>query len=161
MYLIFILTAVLACNNNPSKNTKNNNPETINKTDENKATKKTEKKEDKKIYNVADETPYFSECKDIECSKAAINQFISEHLKYPAIAKEDGIEGVVLLSFIINKNGSIQDIKILKDIGSGCGKEAMRVVQLMEKKEVLWTPGKKQGKPVRFKYHLPVRFKLY
>ena len=156
--LIFFLTAFLACNTPPSNKSKKNNSGPVKDTTAKQATKKTTEQEDRRIYNIADETPYFSKCKDIECSKAAINQFLAEHLNYPSIAKEDGIEGVVLLSFIVNKNGTVQDIKILKDIGHGFGKEAVRVIQLMGKKGIIWTPGKKEGKPIRFKYHLPVRF---
>lgn len=88
--------------------------------------------------------------------EAAMMQFISENLQYPALARESNVQGTVILSFTIDKDGSILDVKILKDIGSGCGKESMRVIESMPK----WTPGEANGHPVRVRYTLPVRFRL-
>jgi protein TonB len=87
---------------------------------------------------------------------AALLKFLSENLKYPPLAKENGIEGRVILNFIVEKDGSLSDVRIVRDIGGGCGKEAVRLVQAMPK----YLPGKQNGQAVRVKYTLPVAFKL-
>lgn len=83
-------------------------------------------------------------------------KFLAENIKYPALARENNIQGNVALSFVIGKDGSVTDVAILKDIGGGCGKEAVRVVQAMPK----WFPGEANGHTVKVRYTLPVRFKL-
>ncbi len=88
--------------------------------------------------------------------ETALNQFLAGQLKYPAIARENGVQGMVVIGFIVEKNGRITDIKILRDIGGGCGQEASRLVKSMPN----WTPGIKNGQPVRTRFTLPVRFKL-
>lgn len=85
-----------------------------------------------------------------------VYQFIMDHMSYPPIAKENGTQGMVALSFVVEKDGSINDIKILKDLGDGCSKEAIRVLRMMPK----WKPGKNHGEPVRVQYNLPIKFKL-
>lgn len=83
-------------------------------------------------------------------------KFLSESIKYPPLARENNIQGTVALSFVIGKDGSVTDIAILKDIGGGCGKEAVRVVQSMPN----WMPGEAAGHAVKVRYTLPVRFQL-
>jgi protein TonB len=84
------------------------------------------------------------------------NKYLSANLKYPTQARRMGIEGTVYVVFVVNTDGSIQDVEILRGIGGGCDEEAMRVVQAAPK----WEPGKQRGKPVRVKMRLPIRFKL-
>ena len=84
------------------------------------------------------------------------NKYLSNNLKYPTQARRMGIEGTVYVVFVVNTDGSIQDVEILRGIGGGCDEEAMRVVQAAPK----WEPGKQRGKPVRVKMRLPIRFKL-
>lgn len=84
------------------------------------------------------------------------NKYLSNNLKYPTQARRMGIEGTVYVVFVVNTDGSIQDVEILRGIGGGCDEEAMRVVQNAPK----WEPGKQRGKPVRVKMRLPIRFKL-
>ena len=86
---------------------------------------------------------------------ARIN-FINKHIKYPKEARKNNIEGPVYVSFIIEKDGSITNINLIRDIGGGCGEEAMRVVKLMPK----WNPGKQNGEFVRVQFMLPFKFKL-
>jgi protein TonB len=83
-------------------------------------------------------------------------KYLASNIKYPDLAREMGIEGVVAISFVINKNGSIGDIQVLKDIGGGCSKEAVRVIKSMPN----WMPGEANGHTVRVHLTLPVRFKL-
>lgn len=84
------------------------------------------------------------------------NKYLSNNLKYPTQARRMGIEGTVYVVFVVNTDGSIQDVDILRGIGGGCDEEAMRVV----KNAPNWEPGKQRGRPVRVKMRLPIRFKL-
>jgi protein TonB len=84
------------------------------------------------------------------------NKYLSSNLKYPTQARRMGIEGTVYVVFVVNTDGSIQDVEILRGIGGGCDEEAMRVVAAAPN----WEPGKQRGKPVRVKMRLPIRFKL-
>lgn len=77
-------------------------------------------------------------------------------VKYPTEAKEKGIEGVVYISFIVEKNGTITNVKVVKGIGGGCDEEALRVTKEMPK----WLPGKNKGKPVRVQMTIPMKFAL-
>jgi periplasmic protein TonB len=84
------------------------------------------------------------------------NQYLSKNLKYPTQARRMGIEGTVYVVFVVNTDGSIQDVEILRGIGGGCDEEALRVVKNAPK----WEPGKQRGRPVRVRMRLPIRFKL-
>ena len=84
-------------------------------------------------------------------------KFIAENIKYPVIAQENGIQGRVICQFVIEKNGSVTDIQVVRSSGdASLDKEAERVIKNMPK----WKPGKQRGKPVRVKYTLPVNFRL-
>lgn len=83
-------------------------------------------------------------------------KFLNQNIKYPPLARENNIQGVVALTFVVNKDGSVSDVNIVKDIGGGCGKEAVRVVNSMPK----WSPGEANGHPVKVRFTLPVRFRL-
>lgn len=82
--------------------------------------------------------------------------YLQANMKYPQMARESGIQGTVYVTFVVEKDGSVTDIKVLRGIGGGCDEEAIRVVRSMPK----WNPGKQRGKPVRVQYNLPVRFIL-
>jgi periplasmic protein TonB len=84
------------------------------------------------------------------------NQYLSKNLKYPTQARRMGIEGTVIVVFVINTDGSIQDVEVLRGIGGGCDEEAVRVVSEAPK----WEPGKQRGRAVRTRMRLPIRFKL-
>ena len=86
----------------------------------------------------------------------AMMKFLADNIVYPQEAKDNKIEGRVFVSFVVEKDGSISNIRILRDIGSGCGAEVVRVVKLMPK----WKPGMQKGKPVRVQFNLPVNFSL-
>ena len=107
--------------------------------------------QDNIVYDSVDEMPEFY--------RGGINglvQYLSENIKYPIIAREKGIQGRVIVQFVVNKDGSIEDAKIVRSVDPNLDKEALRVVMSMPK----WKPGKKDGKAVRVKYVLPVNFKL-
>jgi protein TonB len=86
----------------------------------------------------------------------AFYEFIGKKLKYPAQARRMGIEGKVFVEFVIERDGTITDVKAIKGIGAGCDEEAVRVVQSAPK----WKAGKQRGKPVRQRMVLPIAFKL-
>ena len=86
----------------------------------------------------------------------ALYKYLVENIKYPEQAKNDGIQGRVYVTFVVEKDGSITGAKVLRGIGSGCDEEALRVVEAMPK----WTPGKQLGEPVRVQFNLPIVFKL-
>ncbi len=83
-------------------------------------------------------------------------KYLGENIKYPPLARENNIQGTVALTFVVTKDGSVRDVQIVKDIGGGCGKEAVRVVESMPK----WNPGEANGHPVKVRFTLPVRFRL-
>ncbi len=82
--------------------------------------------------------------------------FLRENIKYPEIAKESNIQGVVYVGFVIERDGSITNVKVLRGIGGGCDEEAARVVKAMPK----WSPGKQREKPVRTNFSIPIKFTL-
>ena len=86
----------------------------------------------------------------------ALMKFLATHINYPALAKESGIQGRVFINFVVEPNGAIDHVKVLRGIGGGCDQEAVRVVKSMPK----WIPGKQRGKPVRVSFNLPVKFTL-
>jgi periplasmic protein TonB len=83
-------------------------------------------------------------------------KFLRENIKYPESARNNGIEGTVYLTFVVNSNGKINDVKLLRGIGGGCDEEALRLVRLMPK----WVPGKQNGKNVPVQFNLPIKFRL-
>ena len=83
-------------------------------------------------------------------------KFLAENIKYPTVAKENGISGKVYVTFIVEKDGLINDITILRGIGAGCDEEAIRVIKMMPK----WKPGTQRGQAVRVQYNVPIKFTL-
>lgn len=82
--------------------------------------------------------------------------YLKENIKYPSLAREAGIQGVVYVTFVVEKNGQIRDVKVLRGIGGGCDEEAIRVVESMPN----WIPGKQRNVPVRVQFNMPIRFVL-
>lgn len=123
---------------------------------------------DTTVYQVVDEMPRFPGCEGLDttvqakqqCAQTALLQFIYQNVRYPEAARLDGIEGTVVLRFVVETDGQVSNIVVLKDIGGGCAEEALRVVGGMNGAGVRWTPGKMKGKAVRVQQALPIRFKL-
>ena len=122
---------------------------------------------EEEIFKVVEQMPRFPGCEDKktdkekeDCAKTKMLEYIYKNLKYPAIARENGVEGQVVLQFVVDKDGSIADAKIVRDIGAGCGTAAELVVNGMNSMGQKWIPGKQRGRPVRVLYTLPVKFKL-
>ncbi len=83
-------------------------------------------------------------------------RFLNENIRYPQMARESGIQGTVFITFVVERDGSITDVRILRGIGGGCDEEAIRVIKSMPK----WNPGKQRGRPVRVQFNMPIRFTL-
>jgi protein TonB len=86
----------------------------------------------------------------------AILAYLNKNLLYPELAKENNISGQVMVSFVVNEEGDVSDVKVSKGIGGGCDEEAARVVAQMGH----WKPGKQNGRPTKVRYQLPIRFAL-
>ncbi|MCP3930403.1 MAG: energy transducer TonB [Bacteroidetes bacterium] len=123
---------------------------------------------EEEIFKVVEEMPRFPGCEDSggtmkekkECADKKMLQFIYKNIKYPAIARENGVEGTVVIQFVVDKDGSISNARAVRDIGAQCGQEALRVVELMNTKGLKWAPGKQRGQSVRVQFNLPVKFRL-
>ncbi|RLD82486.1 MAG: energy transducer TonB [Bacteroidetes bacterium] len=102
------------------------------------------------IFTVVESMPEF------KGGMAKLYTYLGNNIKYPVMAKESGIQGKVYVTFVVERDGSITDVRLLRGIGGGCDEEAIRVVAGMPS----WKPGKQRGKPVRVQYNLPVRFTL-
>lgn len=85
-----------------------------------------------------------------------LNTYLTKNIKYPELAKESNISGIVYLSFVVNKNGKISQVKLLRGIGGGCDEEAIRVVKEMPS----WLPGKQNGEAVNSTFNMPIKFVL-
>ena len=109
-----------------------------------------EEVEEAEIFTVVESMPTFPG------GMGALMKYLAENIKYPPLAKESGIQGRVFINFVVEPDGSISNVKVLRGIGGGCDEEAVRVVKNMPK----WSPGKQRGKPVRVSYNLPVKFTL-
>lgn len=83
-------------------------------------------------------------------------RFLSENIRYPQMARESGIQGTVFVTFVVERDGSVTDVRILRGIGGGCDEEAIRVIKAMPK----WNAGKQRGRPVRVQFNMPIRFTL-
>lgn len=115
------------------------------------------------IFKVVEEAPCFPGCEAVQdkaakkkCAEERMLNFIYSNLKYPDSAVAKSVEGSVYVKFAVEKDGSITNAEIIRDIGAGCGQEARRIVGLMPK----WNPGKQRGRPVRVQFNLPIRFEL-
>ena len=107
--------------------------------------------------NVIDEPVDFVEqMPEFPGGSKALMEYISRNIQYPEIARENGYEGTVALSFVVNQDGNITDVTILRDVPGGCGAEAVRVIKSMP----AWKPGRQNGNVVKVRYKLPVKFRL-
>ena len=111
---------------------------------------KEEEKKEEEIFMVVENAPEYPG------GEAELYKYLQKSINYPELAKQQNITGRVFVTFVVEKDGSIANPKILRDIGGGCGDEAIRVVRNMPK----WKPGKQRGKPVRVQFNLPVMFEL-
>ena len=103
-----------------------------------------------KVFDVVEEMPSFPG------GSAALMSYLSSNTKYPVVAQENGVQGRVIVSFVVERDGSISDVKVARSVDPSLDREAQRVVKSMPK----WKPGKQNGSAVRVKYTVPVVFRL-
>ncbi len=103
-----------------------------------------------KVFDVVEQMPSFPG------GPSALMKYLSENVKYPVVAQENGVQGRVVVSFVVEKDGHITDVKVVRSVDPSLDKEAARVVKSMPS----WIPGKQNGSAVRVKYNVPVSFKL-
>lgn len=116
---------------------------------------------------VVEEMPRFPGCEDLAssserkaCADKKMLEYIFKNLKYPAKAHDEGIEGTVVVGFVVEKDGSLSNIEVLRGVGGGASEEVVRLIQSMNDNNIRWIPGKEKGKAVRVRFNLPIRFKL-
>ena len=100
-----------------------------------------------KVFDIAEQMPSF---------KGNVNQWLASNLSYPAVAAENGVQGRVIVQFVVEKDGSVSNVQVVRSVDPALDREAVRVVKSMPK----WNPGMNNGQPARVKYTLPVTFKL-
>ncbi|MBR4566122.1 MAG: energy transducer TonB [Prevotella sp.] len=108
------------------------------------------KEEETKVFDVVEQMPEFPG------GAAALMKWLSDNIKYPSIAEENGIQGRVVCTFVVERDGSVTDIQVARSVDPSLDKEAIRVLKKMPK----WIPGKQNGSAVRVKYTVPVTFRL-
>lgn len=109
-----------------------------------------EEPEEEQIFQVVEEQPEFPG------GQIELMKFLQKNIKYPTISQENGVQGRVIVQFVVNRDGSIVDTQVMRGVDPYLDKEALRVVSAMPK----WKPGKQRGKPVRTRFTLPVQFRL-
>lgn len=117
---------------------------------ENVAQPEPPKAEENKVFDVVEQMPAFPG------GPSALMSYLSKNIKYPVVAEENGVQGRVIVTFVVEKDGSITDVHIAKSVDPSLDKEAQRVVRSMPN----WIPGKQNGSAVRVKYTVPVTFRL-
>ena len=103
-----------------------------------------------KVFDVVEEMPSFPG------GQGALMQYLASNIKYPVVAQENGVQGRVIVSFVVERDGSISDVKVARSVDPSLDREAQRVVKSMPR----WSPGKQNGSTVRVKYTVPVVFRL-
>lgn len=119
------------------------------------------------LFKVVEEMPRFPGCEDkglsdkdrTDCSYDEIFTFISQNLKYPEEAQALKVEGRAVVQFVINKEGKLENIKLVRDLKNGCGEAALAVMRKMQE-EITWIPGMQRGRKVNVLFTLPIVFKL-
>lgn len=103
-----------------------------------------------KVFDVVEQMPSFPG------GQGALMSYLSQNIRYPVVAQENGVQGRVTVSFVVERDGSITDVTVVRSVDPSLDKEAVRVIKSMPK----WNPGKQNGSPVRVKYNVPVSFRL-
>lgn len=105
---------------------------------------------EEEIFVIVEEMPSFPG------GDVKMMEYLAKNIKYPQMARESGIQGRVFINFVVEPDGHVSNVKVIRGIGGGCDEEAVRVVKAMPK----WKAGKQRGKAVRVSYNLPVNFRL-
>lgn len=113
------------------------------------------------IFAVVEDMPTFPTCdnagdKDRKCTETAVEMFVNENLQYPEYALKNGVEGSCVVSCVVEKDGSLTNFKLIRNVGAGTGEEALRVIKLLPN----FQPGKQRGETVRVQMNFIVRFRI-
>ena len=118
-------------------------------------------------FRIVEEMPCFPGCEDItdsqerkQCSKDKLKAYLANNLTYPKEAEYVEVEGTGVIRFVVEKDGSIIDIEVVRSLGYGTEEEMIRLVNQMNEDGIKWIPGKQNGRPVRVLFNLPIRFGL-
>ena len=127
----------------------------------------TSSEEEKEIFTIVEEMPVFAGCETLEtetekkeCTERSLLKYMYEQVKYPELARIDDVQGLVVVQFVVQGDGTVSGLNIIKGIGGGCDMEVIRVVNTFNESDIKWQPGKQKGEAVPVRYSLPVRFKL-
>ena len=121
-----------------------------------------------KVYSVVEQMPLIPNCATYDttyaakqkCSQDLLLNFIYKNVQYPDSARFEGIEGTVVVSFVIGRDSMVRDAQVVKDIGGGCGEAALYVINAMNPLNLRWIPGQVQGVPVDVRRIIPIKFKI-
>lgn len=125
--------------------------------------------ESREVFKVVEQMPIFPgvDCGEIRkypkrraCSERAMLEYIYSHIRYPQKARDKGAQGLAVVSFVVEKNGVLTNIKVFRDPGYGIGEAAAKVIRYMKADNIRFEPGLQKGKPARVQFLLPVKFKL-
>jgi TonB family protein len=127
---------------------------------------KSDNMEDQEVQNPED-LPRFPGCEDVvdiderkTCSMTKLIEFLSENVVYPEDAKKNNIEGMNVVKFVVAKDGTLENIHLVKDIGHGTGESTMNAIKAMNEKGIKWIPGKQRGEIVKVEFALPIKYQL-
>ena len=116
-----------------------------------------------KIHKITEKMPCLTSCEGLTgederrvCTQNAMLEYIYNHLKYPDVARQNEIEGTVIISFVVDKTGKLKDLEVIREIGGGCGTAASKVIKGLSN----WSPGYHNDHAVSVKYTIPINFKL-
>lgn len=111
------------------------------------------------VFAVVEDMPSFPTCdedEDRKCTETEVKAFIKENLQYPEYAYKNGVEGICVISCIVEKDGSFSDFKIVRNVGAGTGEEALRIMKLLPN----FQAGKQRGEIVRVQMNFPIKFEI-
>jgi TonB family protein len=126
------------------------------------------KESEEEVFMIVEDHPRFPGCEKMKiskydkeiCAQKKMLEYLFSNLEYPEEAMKNNTAGKVIVQFVVNKKGYIENITLIKDIGDGCGEAAIKVVQGMNDLPNRWKPGMQRGRPVKVKYTLPINFTL-
>jgi TonB family protein len=128
----------------------------------------TSSNEEQEVFTIVEEMPVFVGCETLtteaekkQCTERNLLKYVYGQIKYPELAREYGIEGLVVVRFVVQKDGSVSGLKIVKGLGSGCDMEVVRAINTFnDENGKKWQAGKQRNQAVSVQYNLPIRFKL-
>ena len=123
---------------------------------------------EEEVFKFVERMPLFPGCNDMkmadtektQCSKDKLISYIIGKLKYPEDARKNKVQGDVVVQFVVEKDGSVSNVKVVKDICTGCGEAVATAINSMNSLPEKWTPGNQRNKPVRVLYTVPVKFQI-